>query len=117
MHTHTHPVNCCLISWALSLFLLILIPDIFVFLPSYFVLFMSLKPSIFLFSLFSFTVVLIIFCFPLFSFLVKKPHTLKMVMLKILTWILNIFTILPNNKKGRTFNSDYSPPNLHVYRD
>lgn len=52
--THTTPVNFCLVSRTLSLFLLILIPDIFVFLPFYFVLFICLEPSVFLFSVFTY---------------------------------------------------------------
>ena len=36
-----------------------------------------------------------------FSFIIKKLYTLLVVILEILTWKLNIFTILPNNKKHR----------------
>lgn len=43
----------------------------------------------------------IFFSFPFFSFLIKKLYTLLVVILEILTWILNIVTILPNNKKDR----------------
>ena len=35
------------------------------------------------------------------SFIIKKLYTLLVVILEILTWKFNFFTILPNNKKHR----------------
>lgn len=62
---------------------------------------MCLESSIFLFSLFSCTFMLNFFSFAFFSFIIKKLYTLLVVILEILTWKLNVFTILPNNKKHR----------------